>query len=597
MQFDVQPGPPEEPRELHGESLVPAARPEGAELRVDIPSLELPPPAPCRWPTVAAILDEPSEYCLRYEADLVLLQRTHWRAEMERTVPSLLLVESAWEGNRGEWTRLLESKRARSPDNPLTRLLRYCRHRRIPTVFWNNEDPVHFETFIDAARSFDVVLTTDHACVPRYRERCGHDHVHVMPFAAQPRLHNPRRARHWPRHAVCFAGSWREKDPARRALRHLLDPALSFDLHVFHDNHERQEEDASFPARYRPAVKGSLSYDELLTAYRCYQVQLSAEPVVARRVLESLACGTPVVSTESAGMRVLVGKRVRVTDSREKTAVHLETLLTHEDMRAREAHLGYRHVHERHTYRHRMDELLTRIGMKPSASPSPEVSVVMPVRRPWNVARSLMNFEKQTCRNKELLLILNNASFDLERIRQRARAIPDVHVLHVEGPATLGDCLNRGVQAASGRFIARMDDDDHYGPRYLSDMMLAARFSDAEVTGKGTYFSYVASRDVTSLRSVSPEHADAIFVLGSTFLIKREVLERVPFQPVTRGEDTAFLRDAAAAGCRVYSADRFNFITVRRRDTSDHVWKVPDDRFLKSSRDPMPGLALSRVMF
>lgn len=570
----------------------------GGESRVDFPALELPAPAPRRWPTVAAILDKPSEYCLRYEANLVLLTRKHWRAEMERSVPSFLLVESAWEGNDGEWKQALESGRARRPDNPLTGLLRYCRHRKIPTVFWNNEDPVHFETFIDAARSFDVVLTTARACVPGYRERCGHDRIHIMPFAAQPRLHNPRRARCWPRYAVCFAGGWQTKGPAQcAALRHLLGPAMRFDLHVFHHNHDRHEESAHFPVRYWPAIKGTLSYDELLTAYRCYEVQLSADPVVSRRVLESLACGASVVSTESADTRALLGNNVRTANTGGGAAIHLETLLTYEDLRAREAHLGYRHVHERHTYRHRMDELLTTIEVKPPAFPSPGVSVVMPVRRPWNVGRSLMNFAKQTIQNKELVLILNNASFDLERIRKRARAIPNVQVLHVEGRATLGDCLNRGVQAASGRYIARMDDDDYYGPRYLSDLMLAAHFSDAEVTGKGTYFSYVASRDATFLRSVSPEHADAIFVPGSTFFIKRELLERVTFQPVTKGEDTAFLRDAAAAGGRVYSADRFNFIAVRRRDTSGHVWNVLDDRFLKSCRDPMPGLALSRVVF
>ena len=54
----------------------------------------------------------------------------------------------------------------------------------------------------------------------------------------------------------------------------------------------------------------------------------------------------------------------------------------------------------------------------------------------------------------------------------------------MEGRTTLGDCLNRGVEAASGVYVAEMDDDDHYGKRYLSDHVLAASFSDAEVVGR-----------------------------------------------------------------------------------------------------------------
>ena len=57
-----------------------------------------------------------------------------------------------------------------------------------------------------------------------------------------------------------------------------------------------------------------------------------------------------------------------------------------EEARIREGHLAYRHVHENHTYRHRMDEVFRRVGLEPPVSEGPSVSVLMPTMRPENVA-------------------------------------------------------------------------------------------------------------------------------------------------------------------------------------------------------------------
>ena len=176
---------------------------------------------------------------------------------------------------------------------------------------------------------------------------------------------------------------------------------------------------------------------------------------------------------------------MRVTHSEQETAAHLEELLEDEEARIREGHLAYRYVHENHTYRHRINEVFEKVGLEPLSTDRPPVSVLMPTMRPQNVAHCLANFKRQAYENKELILILNNAEFDIEAVRRDVDGIPNVQVLHVEGRTTLGDCLNLGVEAASGEYVAEMDDDDHYGERYLSDSVLAASFSDAEIVGKG----------------------------------------------------------------------------------------------------------------
>ena len=339
-------------------------------------------------------------------------------------------------------------------------LVQFCRSLGIPTVFWNKEDPPHFDEFIGAAREFDFVFTSDADCVPLYREVLGHDRIYVLPFAAQPRLHNPSREEGWPSYSVCFAGSWMQhKYPERAdALSYLLDPTLPLGLHIFDRNlmHPDLGPNFRFPDKYKEAIKGTLTYEEMLTAYRCYDVMLNVNTVTesptmfSRRVLESLACGTPVISSESDGMGRMLGNHVRVTRSMEDTADHLLKLLRNEEERVREGHLAYRHVHENHTYRHRMDEVFRKVGLESLIRKQPSVSVLMPTKRPENVARCLDNFKNQTYPEKELVLILNNAEFDVDTIQKDARLIPNVQVLHVKGSATLGNCLNRGVEAASG---------------------------------------------------------------------------------------------------------------------------------------------------
>ena len=284
------------------------------------------PEAKTDGPPVAAILDTFTEHSLRYEANLLLLSHEGWRDQMEKTRPVCLFVESAFSGNNRDWRHKIVGYE-NLEDNPLRELVEYSRAKAIPTVFWNKEDPAHFDDFIGAAREFDFVFTSDADCIPLYQESLGHDRVYVLPFAAQPRLHNPSQEEGWTNYPVCFAGSWTQhRYPERaEALQNLLDPALSLGLHIFDRNLTRRDLGPyyRFPDRYREAMKGYLTYQEMLTAYRCYDVMLNVNTVsdsptmFSRRVFESLACGTPVVSSESDGMSRML-RRTRQSLSQQR---------------------------------------------------------------------------------------------------------------------------------------------------------------------------------------------------------------------------------------------------------------------------------------
>ena len=578
-----------------------------ASVRADgeLPPYPVPAVRPGRGPVIATILDPFSEYCWRYEAQLVPITQRSWRAQIDAARPDLLWVESAWEGSGGDW-RMLVSRYPEQALAELSRLVAYCKARGIPTVFWNKDDPPNFERFIAMAELFEVVFTTDANCIPAYRERCGHDRVYALPFAAQPALHNPMRPLGAPQYEICFAGTWfAEKYPGRsEALRALLDPALERGLRIYDRHAAEGKEKFQFPERYRAAIQGALDYDRMLTAYRVYRVFLSVNSVpdsptmFSRRVLEALACGTPVVSSPSVGMEAMLGDAVRVARSPEDTACALDALLDDEEARQRRAHLGYRLVHREHTCAQRLRTMFETIGRPlPDAEDWPRVTALLCTNRPHFLEGALENYRKQTYPNRELILVLNDNRFQRGAAEAMVADLPQARVMQLDESLTLGQCLNAAVEQASGAYLAKMDDDDLYGAEYLWDLMLAARFSGADITGKGVYHVYMTGPRLMGLRTVSREHAlVARGLAGGTLLARRAVFDTVRFQSVPQGTDTRFLYDCEAEGFRFYSSDRFNYVMVRQSDPNLHTWPASERELLRFCQDVRGGLELSRAM-
>src|SRR5699024_10034256 len=135
----------------------------------------------------------------------------------------------------------------------------------------------------------------------------------------------------------------------------------------------------------------------------------------------------------------------------------------------------------------------------------------------------------------------------------------------IEAPSSdsLGACLNRGVEAASGDIIAKMDDDDIYGEHYLSDQVAALRYSNEDLVGKQAHYLHLRNRDIVMCRFPEREHRFTDLVMGPTLLGRKELFQRFPFADRTLGEDTDLQRRLVSAGARIYSADRFNFVQVR----------------------------------
>lgn len=567
----------------------------GSRRRLSFPAAA-PPGRPPRRPdvTVGVILDEFSAQAFACEWTTLALDPVLWQTQLQETKVDMVFIESAWAGNERLWRGKIAAPAG--PAKPLADLLGYCREHGIPSVFWNKEDPPHYDDFLPAAKLCDVVFTSDERRIEHYERDLGHRNVAVLPFAAQPAIHNPARPRYG-RHArdIAFAGMYfAHKYPERREQMDLLlggaldaSAALPLGLEIFS---RKLGGDATyqFPAPLDSRVVGSLSYQQMLSAYQGYKVFLNVNSVVdspsmcARRIFEISASGTPVVTTPSAAVSgFFAPHEVPVAHDRAEAALLTKALVRNPELNDRTVHLAQRRIWAEHTYAHRAESVLAAAAPKHHRPlRRPTVSALVSTIRPHQLANVYRTLAAQQDVDVELVLLTHGFEADAKTLRELAASsgLENVRVLTAGREVPLGECLNRCIQAAGGEIVAKIDDDDHYGPHYLSDQLYALDYSGAEIVGKQAHYVHLAASKATVLRYGEREHRYTDFVMGPTITAPRSVALDKPFPPVGIGEDTGFLRAAASDGLRIYSADRFNYYQIR--SAAGHTWQIADGELL-----------------
>lgn len=573
-------------------------------------SVTFPPIAPkgSKAPTfpvnAMVIADDFTASAFSYEWNQFTPSKTDWRDILETESIDLLFVESAWEGNGGAWKYQLVGSLA--PRDEIVELVQECKSRNIPTVFWNKEDPPHFEDFLKSAALFDYVFTTDVNKVPDYISRLGHDRVDVLPFAAQPKIHNPARIRGVDRSRdVVFGGMYfRHKYPERRQqLDYLLPAAGKFNLDIF----SRQlggDENYQFPAPFDKMVRGTLPYPSMLTAYHAYKVVLNVNSVVdsksmcARRIFEATACGAAVVSAESpAILEFYPDNLVTVAHDESDAYQKLRILLRSNDYRDRKVHLAQRLTWANYTYEERVKKILSVLGIGTGGHTEPKIAVITPTVRPENFETIFQNFSQQSYPDKELLICCHGFQADQAGIQSIADRynVDSYRVIEKSREYSLADNLNAMIEMADGEVIARMDDDDWYGPNYLLDLHNSLKFSQADVVGKAASYIYFEESNMSVLTMPQMEHKYSDFVRGATIMARKDTLLKTPFPNGERGEDSDFLTQILSVGGTIYSADRFNFSVSRLHSKESHTWGAADNLLFGTGEMKYIGRALDQI--
>ena len=313
------------------------------------------------------------------------------------------------------------------------------------------------------------------------------------------------------------------------------------------------------------------------------------DPVLRAAVLAArVATGTVVhIGDDERGLRPLLGpelhglmadtERIAGADAHEREAISIE-------MR--------RCALRDHSLRARARQVIAAAGRE--ATP-PTVSILLATNRPERLGAAVASAAAQTYPAAELVLAPHGDGFTDDALARAVEAagIP-VRVAPVADTEPLGAVLNAAVAASTGALLAKFDDDDHYSPDHLWDLVLAHEYSGAELVAKGAEYVYVAGQDRT-LRMFGrrgERYLGYPGVSGGAMLISRHDLARAGgWRRVPRHVDTELARDVTCIGGRIYRTHGRGYLRVRHGH--DHTWDIDESHFTGRATDTREGLDLA----
>lgn len=209
------------------------------------------------------------------------------------------------------------------------------------------------------------------------------------------------------------------------------------------------------------------------------------------------------------------------------------------------------------------------------------VSVITCTKRPGYIFNLLDNYHRQKWPKKELVIILHNDKINIAKYKKYTNRYDNVSVYQLPEKLSLGKCLNFGVKQTKYRYVAKFDDDDFYAPAYLDDSMRVFRKTKAHIIGKRAHFIWLKASKTLLLRSPHVENKFVSYLPGATLVFKKKVFSKVRFPDRTVGEDTKFCKVSKSQGFKVYSSGKYNFVAVRRKNSSGHTWIISDKKLLE----------------
>ena len=241
-----------------------------------------------------------------------------------------------------------------------------------------------------------------------------------------------------------------------------------------------------------------------------------------------------------------------------------------------------------HSLRARARQLLEAQGLE---APLPQVSVLLPTRRPELLGDALEAVRVQNYPRLELVLALHGGGFGTDdEIGALTEPLGcDVRVVRVGAAKTLGEVLNAAVAASSGTLLTKFDDDDYYGADHVWDLLLTRQYSGATLVAKAAEYVYLSRLDrtvrVSKMRERFVPHP---VVSGGVLMISRQDIDAAGgWRRVPRSVDISLARDVVQVSGDIYWTHGAGYLRVRHGD--EHTWTIDDDFFLGRSDDMRQG--------
>lgn len=545
---------------------------------------------------------------LAFDVRVRQLRSGGWQEQLEAAPLDFVLIDTAWEPE-GSWRHGL---RGLGPEaQELSRLLGHASSAGLPVALWVRDAPDAAPHYAWLLPHVQVAYAADREIARRLVSNDSSRPVRELAPAIQPRVHHPVRSDGLRLAAPLFAdrvlfdGWW---DLAGDAGADPVLKELAADRLVVIDS-EWEVGGVRIPdlPHYQPAMAGCMTVREKSGLSKLVPLEYQAGSSLAapwqraQGALRAAACGAVVVGAPSASAWADVPS---IPGPAEDSLAAISDLLAAPLERMRIAHRGFRAIMSRHRYSDRIGAIMRDLGLIPRVEEAPQVAVVLVTMRPERLADALAYYRAQDYPGRRLVVVLHGAG-DLGAVRRQLREGEQAYWLGRE--RSLGDCLNFAIEQADAPYWAKIDDDDHYGPSYLSDLLLYRHTVPAQVWGKPPMFLHSQADDDLCWDPVWAEHANLLhhadeaseaLVAGGTLVGRREVLEAVRFSSKRRaGSDSEFVRQCYASGINVLATDGFNFARFRSADPRLHTWRIPMSELRERTTRIGSGSDVGRLAF
>lgn len=209
------------------------------------------------------------------------------------------------------------------------------------------------------------------------------------------------------------------------------------------------------------------------------------------------------------------------------------------------------------------------------------VTVIVNTMRESSLKNVFENYNRQLYTQKEMIIVLNNNCMNQKTWKETAKKHKKVRVYQLDETISAGNCLNFAISKAKYDYIAKFDDDDYYGPKYLFSIIDAFQKTNADIVGKAASFIYFKKTKTLAIRHPKKENRFVYHMDGPTMSVRKHVFDKVKFRDISRGVDTYFSKDCIANGYRIYSTDRYHHVYIRQESPQDHCWQISDEDHLK----------------
>lgn len=490
---------------------------------------------------------------------------------------SFFFCESCWEGNVFYG---LEKFRVRGKKNKsLINIINQCNILKIPTIFYNKEDPVSFEDFITNAKYFDVIITTDINCVERYK-KLTKSIIFVMPFNINPLSIN-NIGRNNDNNESFFAGSYYYHLSNERKINTDIlikklatkDNMILFDRKLYTSTKNNNTLNMFHP-KYNKYLHKPLSHKNILQIHLqknwCGNLNTVKESytMFARRIIEGSIMKNSLVTDYSLGVYKYF----------EHSIYRLEDELnynTNQDilMNQIKKQIGWRTVITNYNSYQYFSVLFEKINITRFINPfskQDQITIICITNTVKNYSHIIKKFNSQKYNNKQLIIVFNQPyNQQIENIYNNNKQ-SNIIIKHFDPKHKIDYCLNQIINLSSGSIISIFNDSDFYGENYLIDMYHSMIISKSHLVGKCAHMVYLSDKQKLWIKFYNLNYENYTYQSGkcnflckSTFFFKKKIFNKCYFV----GEDIEsiennFLESVKINGFTIYASDFFNYCKI-----------------------------------